>query len=233
MNSFDTSIIDWLNQFAHRWRWLDEGVVMLTNIELAKGGVLMVVLWWAWFRGGPQERRNRSIVVTALVASVVAILIGRFLAHALPFRDRPFNTAGYEFSLPFSADPDYFSGLSAFPSDHAVLFAALTLCIFVISRPVGIAVAAFVTAFVFVPRLYVGLHWPTDIIAGSVLGAGIAWVALLPRIRDLCSKPAFWILDRSPGLFYAGAFLATYQVAELFEDLRQAGGYIGRTLGIT
>ncbi|MEX2227670.1 MAG: hypothetical protein WEB52_14625 [Dehalococcoidia bacterium] len=91
MNGFDTSIIEWLNQFARESRTFDEGVVLLTNVELVKGGVVMAALWWAWFRDKAANRETRSMVITAIGAAVVAILFGRLLAHALPYRERPFN----------------------------------------------------------------------------------------------------------------------------------------------
>lgn len=101
---------------------------------------------------------------------------------------------------------------------------------FFISRPLGIAVAVYSCVFIFMARLYVGLHWPTDIMAGVMLGAGIAWVAMLPRMRELFSRPAFWALDRYPGLFYTGAFVVTYQVAVLFGDLRRSRAYVVNAL---
>jgi undecaprenyl-diphosphatase len=233
VNGFDTGILEWLNQFAREWPTFDEGVVLLTNIELPKGGVVIGAFWWAWFRDRSSGRQARSMIVTAIVAAVVAIVVGRLLAHALPFRARPFNTEDFSFTLPATADPDFFSELSSFPSDHAVMFSALAMSMFFIWRPMGIAIAVYSFMFIFLPRLYVGLHWPTDIIAGALLGAAIAWAAMLPWVRKLCSDPAFWILDRRPGFFYAGAFLLTYEIAELFDDLRRSGGLLADALGLS
>jgi len=230
VNGFDTGILEALNQFAREWRRFDEGVVLLTNLELAKGGVMMMALWWAWFRDPRTERHTRAQVIMAIAAAVVAIGVGRGLAHVLPFRERPFNDEGFDFTVPYSTDVDFYSTWSSFPSDHGVLFAALVVSLFFISRPVGIAAGVYTLVFIFLPRLYVGLHWPTDIIAGVLLGAAIAWLATWPRLRELCTMPAFWVLDRYPGLFYAGGFLVTYQIAELFGDVRQSGSFIAHTL---
>jgi membrane-associated phospholipid phosphatase len=84
------------------------------------------------------------------------------------------------------------SGLS-FPSGHAVAGAAFYPLMgwdllrrrAVLAR-VGYAIGAAFAVFVGVGRLYLGVHWPTDVLAGWLLGflqsgAVIAWLARHPR----------------------------------------------------
>jgi undecaprenyl-diphosphatase len=230
VNGFDTGIIDFLNQFSHDWRRFDEGVSMLTDLDLLKGGVFMAALWWAWFRSDKLGPQTRSMVIMAIVTAVLAVGLGRGLAHVLPFRERPLHTPGFDFTQPYGADDELFSGWSSFPSDHGALFGALITSLFFIWRPLGIASAVYAFVFIFVPRLYLGLHWPTDIIAGVALGVAVAWVGMQPRVRDPVSKPVFRLQESYPALFYAGAFLLMYQIAVLFLDARRMGSYAAHTV---
>jgi membrane-associated phospholipid phosphatase len=72
----------------------------------------------------------------------------------------------------------------AFPSGHAAAGAALfPLLGFDLRRTkgragVGIVVGSLVAAFVGVGRVYLGVHWPTDVLAGWALGALLSAVAI-------------------------------------------------------
>jgi len=84
----------------------------------------MVVL----FRGGDAAtvRRTREHLSCTLIAGILAIVVARTLALLLPFRVRP----RFESSLDFATAKNvgaYFVDWSSFPSDHAVLFAALAV----------------------------------------------------------------------------------------------------------
>jgi undecaprenyl-diphosphatase len=113
-------------------------------------------------------------------------------------------------------------GWSAFPSDHAMLFSALATGLLLVSRRVGVAAHAYWLVVIGLPRVYLGLHYPTDIIAGSVLGALICWAVNVPRVRTLLmSLPLRWQRDH-PAAFYVCFFFLCMQVAVMFVDLRTA-----------
>lgn len=63
---------------------------------------------------------------------------------------------------------------SAFPSAHAATIFTFAV---VMHRLYGTRVFYAVAAFVAFTRLYVGVHFPTDILAGALLGAGTGWMA--------------------------------------------------------
>lgn len=72
------------------------------------------------------------------------------------------------------------------------------------------------------PRIYLGLHYFSDVAAGALLG--VVFVLLFERFgpRALADRGVDWE-RRLLGLFYGVAFLACFEVATLFEDIRQVG----------
>lgn len=82
---------------------------------------------------------------------------------------------------------------------------------------------AHVVIFISFPRLYLGLHYLTDILAGAALGGGICWLANRTRLLSPVTQKLLRMSSSTPGFFYAGFFLVTYQIATLFQELRGIG----------
>ena len=58
---------------------------------------------------------------------------------------------------------------SSFPSGHTTIFFAIAMAIFYFNKKWGIA--AFVVAtLVGIARIYVGVHWPIDVVVGALIG---------------------------------------------------------------
>jgi membrane-associated phospholipid phosphatase len=230
MNPFDTGILDVLNHLAHRWPAFDRAIFLLSAVDLLKGGVIMTLLWGAWYSPTADVRTRRSYLLSALVAGFVAVVAARGLAHLLPFRVRPLMLASYHFTVPYGDDPLGLRTWSSLPSDHAALFFAIGMGLLFACRPSGVVALLYAAFAICLPRLYLGVHWPTDVLAGATLGVTVGWLATRPRWRDLISQPLLRWHDGAPGSFYACLFLATYQTATLWSDLRWVGSFIFRTL---
>jgi undecaprenyl-diphosphatase len=129
-------------------------------------------------------------------------------------------TAALHFQIPHGEDLRLL-GWSAFPSDHATLFFGLATGIFFISRPLGWVAFSWVTVVIAFPALYLGIHWPTDIIAGAFLGAAFVHIAKIPAVRNSIAPFAARSYHQYPGIFFAILFLWSYEVTNLFEDGRR------------
>lgn len=220
INTFDHTVISAINQFSqHSWAF-DRIINYLQGAHLLKGAVLASALWWAWFRPGLDQALARQHIVTTIAACIVAIAVARALQLTLPFRPRPMHLAELNFVLPYGMLPSLLKEWSSFPSDHAVLFFTLSTGLWFVSRRAGILALLFSTVIVCLPRVYLGLHYPTDLMAGAGLGAGIAmlgnwlWVTSRP-----VKKVVQWSQDQ-PQLFYPLFFLMTFQIAVMFDGVR-------------
>lgn len=111
-------------------------------------------------------RRTRPLGVLMLLSEVLCDLIGGPL-KAVTARDRPFED--YPVDLIISRPSDY-----SFPSGHTANAFALAFSVLCFDRRYG-AVILVLAAFVAFSRLYLFVHWPTDVIAGALMAAVCVW----------------------------------------------------------
>jgi len=193
-----------------------------------KGGIVMAVCWFLWFHKSVQADENRKGIIVTVISSVIAIIVGRSLALTLPFRLRPAYNPDIFFLRPYKFGEYNIDNWSSFPSDHAVLFFALATGIFLVSKKAGILTALYVSFVILFPRLYFGLHYPTDTLAGAAIGIIITYVVSRARIFLPLVKKILEFSLRQPGYFYALFFLVSFEISTLFEEVRDIGSYLLR-----
>jgi len=217
LEALDGRILVALNQIVSRSRLLDLFVAWVIDAHIIKFLPFLVVMCWLWFVQTPARERNRQIVLEGVVSAFIAIFAARILALTLPFRDRPIADPELHLIVPFDA------GLrtwSSFPSDHAVVAFALAASLYRASPLLGIWGFLHAAILICLPRLYFALHYPSDVVAGALLGIAIAAaVAHLPR-RDTVAKLAFGVERQLPSLFYTVAFFTLFELAEMFDSVR-------------
>jgi len=220
MHVLDLALLASVNQLARHWWVLDKAMSILSTNHLFKGGVLMALVWAVWFRADGDETRRRRVILATFGACVAAMAAARSLALLAPFRQRPLHEPGLGFVLPIGEPPANMDGWSSFPSDHATLFFALAMGLFFASRRVGGVALLWTTLAIALPRLYLGLHYPSDLLVGALIGAGMAAAAarwLAPSA--LIGRVLAWAQAR-PERFYPLFFLYTFQVGEMFDSTR-------------
>jgi undecaprenyl-diphosphatase len=216
MNWFDVHIIHFFNGFAHRSVTLDQWVVFISDDGFQKGGFVILLLWWLWFLPGKETEQNREYLGCVLLASPVALAISRFISFVVPFRTRPLHKAGMHVHLAYGLDPNTLINWNSFPSDHAVLFFTLVAGLYLVSGRVGKLAGLYVLVFVCLPRIYLGVHYPTDIVSGAVIGLAVGYLACLAGVRATIAKPLLQWMDAYPGISAAALFFYTYQIADSF-----------------
>lgn len=224
MNSFDESTLHGLNAFAGQSRVFDAVMAFLSVADVMKGGLFAVLVWWLWFAPNTRVEHKRDMLI-AMLAAVPAIAIARAIALLAPFRPRPFAEPELGFVVPYAVEPNTLMDWSAFPSDHAAMFMAIAVGLMFVNRRIGIASVVYVVIVILLPRIYVGAHHPTDILAGGAIGIVAALAGRLTVFRGM----ADWALTfetRMPAVFYPGLFVITWQIANLFTPIREFGHFL-------
>jgi undecaprenyl-diphosphatase len=224
INSFDAGIISWLNHWAQRSWTLDTAVVLISQ-SLIRAAAIVPLVYWAWFRRDDKDNsaekiRDRGILVFGMVTCLFSLFIARIISKIAPFRVRPLHDPDLHFVLPYGMNSSTLLNWNSFPSDHAAVYFTLAMCIYFVSKRAGLLALGYTFFVTCIPRVYLGLHYPTDILAGAALGIVMASLALSPAIRTALTGRILHWQELYPGLFYAGFFLYAVQLATAFELVR-------------
>jgi undecaprenyl-diphosphatase len=228
MNGFDEIAIEFINDFSHRSQTFDTWVYILSDRHLFRGGIVLAILWALWFARDNEEdvSEARKTILSTFAGVLSALLLGKFIALSLPFRLRPMNNTSLHFHLPYSVPAGRVDNWnSAFPSDHAILFVGLATGVFLVSRRIGILSFFYVLLFIMIPRIYLGYHYPTDLLSGALLGSGCVMLANIPMIKITFMEPLLSCSMKYPRCFYGLFFLFSYLTATLWLDAREIGNF--------
>ena len=182
---FDTPAVLFVNRFVGKSPLFDDFVELITGTYLLHGVLFVALLWLIWFKDKGEESRNRLLM--GGVAAVLAGFFSRLLQYFLPFHFRPLYNVDLNLTSPLGVG----SGLShwnCFPSDHASLFFALATLILINDRRLGLLALVW-AAITSSTRIYLGYHYPTDILGGAALGIGM--VIASQKLPFLLAFPGF------------------------------------------
>ncbi|MEU3950110.1 phosphatase PAP2 family protein [Streptomyces sp. NPDC029526] len=170
--------------------WFDRIMEFVGEYGLLFAVILMVM--WCWWgvrkRGGEDAAVSVAALVWAPLSAAVAVLVNVPI-RGIVERPRPFlDHDGLEVLV--SGKTDY-----SFVSDHATLSMALAVGLFLANRKFGL-VAIVMAVFAGFCRVYMGVHYPTDVIGGLALGTAVA-LLLSPAAMALLT-PLMRAIERSP-----------------------------------
>lgn len=149
-----------------RLEWLDPVVERFTT--LGNAGLLWIVLSVIMLCYKP----TRKAGALSLAAMALGLLCTNVALKPLVGRDRPWlHVAGL---IPLVNEPDP----NSFPSGHTcAAFAAGMVWLRALPWRWGRVLAVALAVCMGLSRLYVGVHYPSDVIAGALVGAFCAWAA--------------------------------------------------------
>jgi len=168
--------------------------VLLAQYTIFALAALVVVLWFALPRG---ERALRRHLVYGGLAASLALGVNYALA-TLWYRPRPFVLYPHLVHLLVQHVPD-----ASFPSDHVAVAAAFAAAIPKTHRWLRLLFWC-LTALIALARVFVGVHWPVDVLGGAAVGA--LSLAMVLALRRPLARPVEWLVRtvRLPGRVSSG-----------------------------
>ncbi len=146
--------------------------------------IALIGLWLSW------RARNQRAAFLGGVSALIALGLGQVIGEALP-RPRPYLSHAVNQLIPRELD-------TSFPSDHAILGFAVAVMVWRYNGRAGAALLVLATLMA-IARVFVGAHYPGDVLGGAMLGAVTsAALAIVSERRPIASllDAVFRILRR-------------------------------------
>jgi membrane-associated phospholipid phosphatase len=155
-----------INRFARRTEWLHGPMTFLAEQGLVLFVVLIAIGWFVSRRRGDMP----ALAATAWAGfgTLIAVGVNQPIVNAVHER-RPYTSLPHVLVL-VGRSADF-----SFPSDHATMAGAVAMGLVFVDKRLGIIawIAAALLAF---SRVYVGAHYPHDVVVGLALGAAVVLV---------------------------------------------------------
>lgn len=171
--SFDLAIFYFFNHTIST-AFLDKFFSIITDVN--KWYIAYVILLGiAFFKGGT---RGKIAVLGLILLIVVTDQTGYRILKELFERVRPCNT------LADAITPLGCAGGYSFPSNHALnnfAAAVFLLRIFPVYKWIFISTAILIS----ISRIYLGVHYPSDVLGGAILGIGFGYLFSIAAVKYL------------------------------------------------
>lgn len=170
LQTFDFAILDWIQQNL-RCEFLDMVFPFITT--LGNAGAIWIVLALILLI----TKKYRRVGAMMGLALIFGLIVGNLTLKPLIARTRPFDIR--EFADLLISKPTDFS----FPSGHTLASFEAATVLMINDKKLGIPALTLAILIAF-SRLYLYVHYPSDIFAGVLLGVlfGVLATAIINRV---------------------------------------------------
>lgn len=145
-----------VNDLGKQYPFLNSTMTFVAEYMVYFLALIIVVYWFT------RSNQNRMMIVQAMIAFVIAEVIGKiagkFHSNYQPFAELPNVNKLVEHAVD-----------NSFPSDHTILFFSICFSFWLVHKKIGWLwiTLAFCVA---ISRIWVGVHYPFDVITGALIG---------------------------------------------------------------
>lgn len=140
-------------------------------------GAALFAMWSEGAQQGCAQLRRRTLTIAFASVLVAALtIVASHLVSWAPPSAHPALAALYDERVPVSLEAN------SFPSQGTALYAVVAAGVHSLRRAAGCTLWLGVAMLVALPRLYLGSHYLTDVVAGLILGLLAYWVAKLVEV---------------------------------------------------
>lgn len=164
MNTFELKVLDFIQEHL-RCGFLDKVLPIITKLGDAGIFWIVVAIVLLFFK----KTRKTGIMVG--VALLLGLVIGNLTLKPLVARSRPYDMPGVEMELLIERLSD-----KSFPSGHTLASFEAATVLLIYDKRFGIPAIVLASIIAF-SRLYLYVHYPTDVLGGIVLGVLIAFAS--------------------------------------------------------
>jgi undecaprenyl-diphosphatase len=166
--NFDYYLFQQLNNLAGHYKWV--GYLSIFFASYFQYVLVAGVLGLFFASAGSDKKTSRITAALALISALISRYAVVGAIRYFYFRPRPFS-AHQVFQL-ISHEPT-----GSLPSGHAAFFFAIAMVIYKYNKKIGYCF--FAGAFLIsIARVFAGVHYPIDILAGAVVGIFTGWLVI-------------------------------------------------------
>jgi membrane-associated phospholipid phosphatase len=201
-----------------RYPLFDLGVESATRHNVLGGiwfAACVFIFWMQGARPGGQRVRHRTLTILfgSLLAIVLSFLLGQLASWLPPSR----NPRLAHFYPPYLMEN---INSNSFPSQSTAVYAAVAAGIFSLNKIVGLILWVGVGLIVALPRLYLGGHYPSDVLVGSVLGL-LGYFCARTFLEPSLSPYLERLFGQSSWLRVAGEFVVFVWILQTGVEFRE------------
>ena len=239
-NNLDISSVLFFNQFCGKCVFLDTLALIFLSVDALRTAILVALVMGIWQYGKIKNDKKANKRVIAILFSIILTLGIVEILNAVIDSNRPIVTYEHLIKTPIITEntkllwnegwvrnPKH----GSFPSDTVALLTTMATGLFLWNRLAGFIAVLFVLFAGILPRLYFGLHYPSDMLIGVIVS--IASTLVIERIKlfDFLSDKILETEKHFPYLFGVIGFYLAYIIADKFILLRKLPVWIKSMLG--
>ncbi len=165
----DYSIFNWFNALAGQKTWLDVLGIICSDFLIFSVPLIIVLVYFF--------SRRREKIIPVLLKIIFAFILTCLINYALKgvvARPRPFvsHVGVYRLAKLFADLKDY-----SFPSNHTAAVFVMAIGVLFDWKKFGLILLIPAT-LVGLGRIFVGVHYPSDVLAGAAIALAISWLTL-------------------------------------------------------